>query len=204
MYVDYSTNNIILLISTIPKINIDIDSILQKEKKGKKYRGSINISRSSYSIKITKNGFIYIFLKNLFNIILTEIEKFVHDICCDILEPSSHGLNQIRIDVVNIQISISLFIENKSIKFIQLFEQLYNNLKDIYKFKIKESNTFESIWLTYDEIKHRDIIFLSTFRIVDDKITLTISHNLKGSCITKDISLFLLLCSEIKKAISQI
>ena len=204
MYVDYYTNNIILLVPTVPKSRIDIDSILKREKGGKKYRGSINIWRSSHSIKITKNGFIYIFVKNLFNIILADIEKFVCDTCYSILEPVQTKLNGIIVDVVNIQISISLFLENKLLKFVQIFRQLYKSLKDLHQFKIKESNTYESVWLIYDEIKHQDIIFLSSFRIFHDKITFTVSHNLKGSCITKDIALFLQLCSELKQAISDI
>ena len=194
-----------MLVSCIPRNYIDIENIVQREKGASKYRGSVNIPKENYSIKVTKNGWVYIFIRNSFNLILQDIEKFVSHSCSDILfldlDPQDI---LVKVDLVNIQISIDISLEQKSIKFVQLFIYLQRQLRSKYQFKIKESNTFESLWLKYDEILHSNIIFLSSFRIVHSHLTFTLSHNLKGSCITKDPALFLQLCSEINTAISHL
>ena len=205
MSIEYCTNNIVLLVSITPKDSLDIDHIFSNEKGATKYRGSIHISRDSHSLKITKNGFIYFFIKNSFQTILHDIQQFILDSSQNILKLySKKKFTHINIDVVNIQISISISLEKKSFKLVELFLKLRDNLKNKYHFKIKESNTYESVWLEYNEIRHNHIISLSSFRIVDNNITFTLSHNFKGSCITKNPSIFLELCSEINKAISEL
>ena len=201
MYINYRINLVILGLKVCPQSKVNLNLFINKTK-AYLYRGCANYKEKSYTLKISRNGFCSIYIKNNFAYILDNIESFVLDIYIGLLK-NFFWLNchNLYIYSKNIQIAFDIILDiklNLNIFCILIYNHyLKYSCYDNYEFiEIKESNSYESFWIKYDN-NIRDK-YISSFRLKLKDTIITVLHNYKGTCLTKDINKFLNFCQEIK------
>ena len=200
MPIHYSTHLIVLGVQTLPKSTFNLDLFQKQSENCTLYRGTAVYPHKDYTLKFTKNSYIHIFLKNSFPRTLSDIEEFITTSCSHILRKYCEcDIEKLVIDVINVQISFTIHLKNEELQFIDFCLRLVKLLQGEYIFEVKESNSYESVWLNLNQknLNQEERVSIpkfSSFRIKHNKTTYTIAHTYIGSCITKNVNQFIELC----------
>ena len=199
MEIDYFINLIIIGINTTPKTKIDIN-LLANNTTAYIYRGTANYKHKSYTLKLTKNGYCSLYIKNNYSSIINNIEKFVRYLYYKIISKyCTENIYELNVFIKNTQITFTIIFEiipTFSVFLINIYKYFSNNCS--VTLEVKESNSFESVWLNFHSTRNTNNI--SYLRIKYKKTIFTVSHSYKGNCLTKNIFEFKEMCTYIRKA----
>ena len=198
MQVYYDVNNIIIGISgTLSNLNIDALRKLSLSH-GHFYRGSISFKYKDFTLRITRNSHISIYLLKNLNSRLINISNHVFKIYHFLLPFWSDPPHSLNVFVRNIQITFKIsFDRYLSLRtFSILFER---NYRKKYTVEIKEAHGNEYPWIILDNKAINNHFSELKITCLNTKCIVTILHTLAGSCITVELKSFQAVCEDLQK-----
>lgn len=202
MKIEYITNLIILGVECPKNSKIDLDSCALDnfDKNIVFYKGSLSFKDPCFTLRITSNSYVTVLVRAEFVKILANIEEFILDVLKPFLKYWADPLSSLNVFIKNIQITFSIIL--RQISFRALCRHLVKYYTCKYNFFVKESNSYESQWITLDTLTEAH--HFSTIRLYrsSSRAVFTFSHTLRGNCLVKDFSLFKEFCEDIKSTSS--
>ena len=198
MQVTYGIHLVIFGVNLNPPVKFDISKIYNNRSRDDifVYRGTISSRRGAYTVKITRNGYCTIYLKKNFSEYLSNIKQLALDVYDYIKEYCKSEVTSLFIYPKNIQITFQIILKNK-LNFKDFCFCIVERFPDKYDYEVKESNSSDSVWLSYT----KDSRYFSSFRLKNkegSKCIYTFSYTYNGSCLTSDIVQFTRICDDIR------
>ena len=198
MQVIYCTNLVILGFQVHPVNELNIKQIqTDHSSEAHLYRGAVIHRKKEYTLRITRNAFCSVYLKQNLSKIISNIEALASDINCFLETYYLNEVTSIDISIRNIQITFSIIFNGKTPRFVEFCRGLAKFYNEKYNFEVKESGSNDSVWLQLNS----SCSYFSGFRMKYRDNPLTVfnySHTYKGSCLTRNVLHFLDICNDIK------
>ena len=197
MQVSYSVNLVIFSLFFDPQVEFDIQNIHNCFSGSYLYRGSLTFKRGLYTVKITRNGFCSIYLRRNFSSVLANIEDLALEVYMFLKDFTLQKIDIVKITPKNIQITFHItFQVIPDFKF--FCRKLVESYENLYEFEVKESNSYDSVWLPYVNTN----LYFSGIRIKirgSSKCVFTLLYSYKGSCLTDNVLDFCRVCDNIRE-----
>lgn len=202
----YTSNLLVLLCKTDSSIRIDLEKLLTVLSNSYFYRGSVFFKKSNITFKYARNGYCYIFIKEITTPVLQSLHLQVIDPClrCFFM-CTNEEFSLFHVDVLNYQLTFEIFYtQQKKLSIKNFFVYIFSTFKSRFRFYIRESEAIDDKFFPFlfregECMLEQKIENISSFRIkdMDNSFTFTLKYNLTGSVITRSPKYFLDFCESI-------
>jgi len=198
--IHYSVNQVILRIEL--NSEVPLETILECVPHSDKYKGSVVVSNGNFTCKITKRGFIFIFISWALHKQLSNVVQVVKYVVGNVNNFLRVRVGEVDVKLSNFQITFKLKSETQFVLFCQSFIEVLSS--ECY-IEVREENSSETPWIPYSlcftSAKFSQIRSVKCKRI-PSKSTIQIESSFNGSGVIsqfEDLEFFMV---NIKKCLT--
>lgn len=162
------------------------------------YRGSCVLRYPDYTIRVTKNGYVSIHIKNKFGHVLLNLRGIIFNL--RMVFDAIFSLKKSKLTTLVKNIQITFYVKNEeNFNFLVFCKNFVEIFFYKYHFEIKESNNEEFEWLhVVTPSIFNNAIYFNCFRIKYNKTIFTLTYLYQGTCLTRSIKNFFMICNDLK------